>query len=235
MSEGISRLEASATEPEPARNLLGVQLPKRQVLADDVYDIIKASLLANRIPPESRINLDHLARELGVSNTPIRQALARLESEGLVSKQPYRGFVSSPLLNQTAIEELYDLRLMIEPVTAGRAAERRTDAQGRELRATLTTPSVDGNDGTPSGQHDMNFHCQIARVSGNSVVLQHLERILTSMSHFSLYHDRAVAAQAVREHRAILSAIQAGDRSKAQEAMTAHLVASRDRMRHAFQ
>jgi DNA-binding GntR family transcriptional regulator len=59
-----------------------MRLPRRQVLSDDVYDAIKAQLLANRLPPRGKINIDELARELSVSNTPIRQALSRLEVSG---------------------------------------------------------------------------------------------------------------------------------------------------------
>jgi DNA-binding GntR family transcriptional regulator len=62
------------------------------MLADDVYATVRQSLLDQRIAPGSRINLDALARELHVSHTPVRHALARLDSEGLVRREPFRGY-----------------------------------------------------------------------------------------------------------------------------------------------
>ena len=81
----IDPLSDNEAIPEDA---LGRQ-PQRTVLADDVYEIIRESLISQRIAPGSRLNLDELARKLHVSNTPVRQALARLESDCLVTKEPY--------------------------------------------------------------------------------------------------------------------------------------------------
>src|SRR6185436_1405366 len=125
----IDPLSDNEAIPEDA---LGRQ-PQRTVLADDVYEIIRESLISQRIAPGARLNLDELARKLHVSNTPVRQALARLESDGLVTKEPYRGFAASRLLDSRTIIELYEYRLMIEPATAARAARKRSEAGGIEL------------------------------------------------------------------------------------------------------
>ncbi|WP_406300125.1 GntR family transcriptional regulator [Embleya sp. NBC_00888] len=224
----------------------GASLQRRKMLADDVYDVLRANLVANRVPPGSRLNLDRLAKELGVSNTPIRQALARLESEGLVRKEPYRGFIVSPLLDRSAIEDLYDYRLMIEPPSARRAAERKDPAAVAALRATCWPSLVQAADPAPdqgpesaaraddAGRRDGDFHGGIARIAGNLVVVEHLDRTLTQMSAYSMYGHDGMAAQALAEHEEIMRAVEAADGRAAQRAMTAHLTQSRERMRRAF-
>jgi len=213
--------------------------PQRSVLADDVYDILRDGLVSHRIVPGSRLNLDQLARELHVSNTPVRQALARLESEGLVEKEPYRGFTASRLLDSRTIAELYGYRLLIEPPTAARAARYRSEAQAAELESLcdpeLITPLVaDEATGTDLPQLDVDFHCQIARQAGNGVVLENLTQTLTRMRLYSLYGQQGAADQAWQEHRVITTAIRAGDPEAAAEAMRVHLSNGLDRMRKAF-
>src|SRR6187551_1600173 len=88
-----------------------------------------------RIPPDTRISIDSLARELGVSQTPIREALSMLEAIGLVTKRHYVGYCSAPQLNRQQLDELYEMRLLIEPYAAARAAERMNDADLAALAA----------------------------------------------------------------------------------------------------
>jgi len=91
----------------------------RQILTDSVYDAVKALIMDDVVPPGAKLNMDALARDLAVSPTPIREALARLESERLVVKEPLRGYTTAPLLTRAAFEDLYDFRLHLEPWAAG--------------------------------------------------------------------------------------------------------------------
>ncbi len=86
---------------------LVLKLPARQMLAGEVYEYIKTQLMDQRIQPGVRINIDKLARQLQISQTPIREALARLEAEGLVTKEPLRGYSSTPLLDPSSFQQLY--------------------------------------------------------------------------------------------------------------------------------
>src|SRR6266446_3726174 len=74
---------------------LVLKLPARRMLAGEVYEYIKTQLMDQQIQPGVRINIDKLARQLQISQTPIREALARLEAEGLVTKEPLRGYSSA--------------------------------------------------------------------------------------------------------------------------------------------
>ncbi|MBG6136366.1 GntR family transcriptional regulator [Longispora fulva] len=209
---------------------------QRSVLADEVYQILKEGLLSHRIGPGSRLNLDQLARELHVSNTPVRQALARLEFDGLVTKLPYRGFVASPLLDSRVIAELYDFRLMIEPTSAARAARRHQEADIAHLEALCDPDDIArlADDIDAIGQRDTDFHCSIALHAGNSVVCEYITTALARMRNYSLYNRHKAGEQAWEEHAAIVVAIRAGDPDAAATAMRTHLTNSRERMSTAF-
>lgn len=212
---------------------------RRNVLADDVYDILRDGLITRRIPPGSRLNLDQLARELHVSNTPVRQALARLESEGLVTKEPYRGFAASRLLDSRTIAELYDYRLLIEPPTAARAARRRTEDGASELESLCDVETVKPLlhvDPSESGlpQRDVDFHICVARQANNSVVVENVSQTLTRMATYSGYGQSGAADEAWEEHRAIVAAIVAKEPEAAAKAMRVHLTNGRNRIREQF-
>jgi len=224
---------SSAENDSPGR------LPQRNVLADDVYQILKENLLSRRIEPGSRLNLDQLARGLHVSNTPVRQALARLESDGLVTKEPYRGFAASPLLDSRTIAELYDFRMMIEPPTAARAARRRGEAAMLELETLCDPGQIEGLLADPAAQEvigarDVDFHCGIAREAGSNVVLENLQTTLVQMRRYTIYHQHGAGERAWEEHRVIAAAIRAGDPEAAATAMSVHLTEGLDRLRQAI-
>ena len=107
------------------------RLLRRQMLADDVYEAIKTMLMDHVIRPGARISIDGLAREFQVSSTPVREALARLESEGLAVKEPLKGYRATPLLSLAEFDDLYRFRQLLEPWAARRAAEL-IDDDGRD-------------------------------------------------------------------------------------------------------
>src|SRR3954452_141794 len=87
---------------------------RREVLADGVYEAIKSLIMDRRIEPGAKINMDALARDLDVSPTPVREALARLEADGLVTKRALVGYTTAPMLDATGLEELFELRQLLE-------------------------------------------------------------------------------------------------------------------------
>lgn len=215
------------------------RLPQRSLLADEVYAILRDDLISHRISPGSSINLDQLARQLHVSNTPVRQALARLESDGLVTKEPFRGFAASQLLDSRAIAELYDYRLLIEPPIAALTARRRRDAHVDELEALCDSDEVARLVGTAPNsaelaQRDVDFHCCIARYTGNQVIVDNIAQTLARMRLYSAYHRTGAGELAWEEHRAVTAAIQVRDPDAAHDAMRAHLTRSLERMRAAL-
>src|SRR3954462_197052 len=93
-------------------------------LVEWAYEHLLSMLMTVQIAPGERIAIDKVARQIGISQTPIREALSQLEAEKLVSKMPNVGYRASPRMTREEVQDLYTLRLLIEPYAAARAAER---------------------------------------------------------------------------------------------------------------
>lgn len=208
-----------------------IKRPSR--LGDEVYEALYAQLMALDIPPGARISVDNLVREMGVSQTPIREALSRLEAEGLVVKTHLIGYSAASQIDEKRLEQLYDLRLLLEPYAAGRAAVHMDGNDIARLVALDTLMEEIHPDGKESygefAAADGKFHDLIAQGSGNELVRDALARLYTHVHLFRLFYLSSVTAEANNEHAAIVSAIVARDAAGAEEAMRQHVMASRKR------
>jgi DNA-binding GntR family transcriptional regulator len=210
-------------------------LPRRQNLADGVYEALKELIMDGALDHGSRVNLDEAARQLGVSQSPLREALVRLEAVGLVTKEPFRGYSTTPLLSKAELLDLFEFRFVVEPWAAARAAERITPEGVAALKAELATcPKA------PTGQyyqsyeglssHDERLHDLIQSLSGNDHMRRALERTHCHLHILRLRYFGGMGTAALREHRQLVAAIASGDAKTAHAAMCAHLAASRDRL-----
>jgi DNA-binding GntR family transcriptional regulator len=214
-------------------------LPGRQVLADGVYEQIRALIMNDGIEPGARVNIDEIARELGVSGTPVREALARLESEELVSRLPLRGYRVTELLNRKEVDDMYALRLLLEPPSAARAASAMSDANVALLEAELATcpaaPVEDAySDYKALTAHDARLHELILHMAGNVAVEQAFARTHCHLHFFRLNYNQPFGEQTIAEHRVIVDALVAGNAAGARKAMTDHLEVARDRLLSRF-
>src|ERR1700730_17239323 len=116
-------LRATNAQQSPWR---GIDGPRRAVLADEIYEILKSRLMDNIVEPGARLSIDGLSRDLKVSPTPIREALARLESDGLVAKRAHVGYTVAPLIDARAFDELFRMRLLLEPACGAWARQTAT-------------------------------------------------------------------------------------------------------------
>ena len=208
-----------------------------RALVDDVHEAIKARIMDHAIAPGARVSIDGLARELGVSPTPVREALARLESAQLVVKEPLRGYRTTPLLTAAQLADLYGFRLLIEPWAAATAADR-ADAAGRaRLTAELATADAPQADTYAAyrafSAHDARFHLQLAELAGSDQVREAFQRTNWHLHIYRQYYERGIGPQALAEHRRIADSVLAGDPPAAAEAMRAHLEASHARLKPA--
>ena len=108
-----------------------VAVPRRSVLSDEIYLLIRKMIFNYEILPGAKVNIDALAKKLDVSQTPVRQALSRLESDGLIVKEPLKGFRATDLLTIQQLDDLFKFRLLIEPFAAAEAA-KKIDETGRK-------------------------------------------------------------------------------------------------------
>jgi DNA-binding GntR family transcriptional regulator len=204
--------------------------PIRQVLTDHVHDRLLELLMDGRYEPNAALSIDGIARELDVSATPVREALARLETTGLVVRVALRGYRVAPLLSTAELAELMDARLIIEPANALRACERATPALMEALDRSITELRT-----APRGtefasyrdywQADMRFHELIAEAAGNRFLLMAYNCLDGSVQRFRLFTGLGVtdAEYAIEEHTAILAAFRDESPEKARQAMINHL------------
>jgi DNA-binding GntR family transcriptional regulator len=209
--------------------------PRRSVLADDVYEILKSKLMDNVVEPGARLSIDGLSRDLKVSATPIREALARLESDGLVTKRAHHGYTAAPLIDARTFDELFRMRLLLEPACASWAAQIATPRQitGMEdLIAEMKTPlSGDGYESYKAfAAQDAAFHVALAAATGVGLMVETLERLRPHAQLYRLYYTVGIAEDTVREHERVLDAVTRRDEAAAVRAMSEHLSASRGRL-----
>jgi DNA-binding GntR family transcriptional regulator len=218
--------------PEPIRF-------RRSTLGEDVYETLKGLVLEHSLSPGDRINIDALAREFAVSPTPIREALARLEADGLVRKRPLVGYTVSPLLTRAEFDDMFEMRLLLECAATRWAAERADAARRSAITAEAAT-TVTPDEDDPDGWHaaftvlDARFHDLIAEASGNELLRDGINRLHAHLHLHRRYFPYAQAGATSEEHQRIAAAVQAADPDGADAAMREHLTRARERHLPAF-
>lgn len=179
-----------------------------RLLPDQVFTEARERILSGRLPADAPIRQDALALELGVSKIPLREALARLESEGLVVSHPNRGFIVRPLSRADA-EDVFDLRLRIEPnacvlgsVGADQAAQDAARAAFAALDAALRNGLAD------IGRRNREFHLALVRPSGRGVTIETVDRLLALSERYVRVHlgEHRRLDRASHEHENLLQA-----------------------------
>ena len=197
-------------------------------LAEEVYRRIRADIMSLKLPPDTRVSVDSLARELGVSQTPIREALSMLEANGLVSKKHFTGYGTAPRMGCAQLDDLFEFRLLVEPHAARKAAEAMADGDITSLGA-VSGESASSHDGF--ADMDTEFHKLIAQGGGNHLIAESLARLHIHVHIFRSCFRSEIAEEAVHEHDAVIKAIRARDGAAAQTAMRRHIERSYGRLR----
>ena len=211
------------------------QIARPSGLVENVYARIRDDIMSLKIPPNARISVDSLVRELGVSQTPIREALSMLEANGLVTKQRFVGYCAAPTLNRKQFEDLYEIRLLVEPYGARRAAEKIGDRELVDLCGLALHMSPDrANESRGAydlfAEQDSEFHTRIARGSGNELIVESLARLHTHLHIFRLRFHPEITKEAYAEHALITRALQRRNPDEAEAAMRSHIKKSYERL-----
>ena len=187
-------------------------------------------LMDGELEPGAAVNIDALARTLAVSATPVREALARIATTGLLQRQALKGYRVAPPLTRDELAQLIEARLAIEPVATLRAGQRGDPDLVAELRQVhevqVQAPAGPGYGGYRDYLHaDQTFHRLLNAGSGNPFLAQSFESLHGHVHRFRLFWEHVVddAPQTLAEHAAILDALAAGDAALASGQMEAHL------------
>lgn len=208
-------------------------------MADGVYAVMLNRLISQEIGPGERITVDGVSRDLNVSQTPVREALTRLESDGLVVKIHLVGYRATVQLDRKQFENLFEVRLLLEPTAAAQAAKNRTDAQRNDMLASAShMTKIASKLVLPTygdfAVEDAKLHDLIAQSAGNEYVRESLARLHSHLHLFRLHYHSRVSFEALDEHQVLIESIVAEDPSAARAAMRHHLERSRNRLRAAF-
>lgn len=201
---------------------------KFQTKASYVARYLRKQIIEGKLAPLSNIRQEHIAAELGLSPTPVREALRLLEAEGFVESVPHMGVrVSAP--PSQSLPEVFELKRLVEGYAAELAAERITDAELDELERlnqAMALAVAQGDNSTARGL-DYEFH----EVLGIATRVQQIPVMFNSLwagftwDIFARHPDRMLAS--VQEHNELIRAFRARDGRQAREAMVKQVLNSR--------
>lgn len=203
-------------------------------MVERAYEHLLAKLMSLEIAPGERIAIDKVARRLGISQTPVREALSQLEAEKLVSKMTNVGYRASAQMSHKEVGDLYTLRQLIEPFAAARAAIAMTDEAIAMLqnidRDMSGVEAGDAHAFSRFAEDDATLHRLIATGSGNRLIAEAIDRLHSHLHIFRALYRTNAPHEAAAEHRAIIDALVARDPVAAEHAVRVHLERSQERM-----
>ncbi|MFZ0449560.1 MAG: GntR family transcriptional regulator [Desulfatiglandaceae bacterium] len=203
---------------------------QNKTIRQKVYEHLREAILNCEIKPGERLVETDLANRIGVSRTPVREALHTLEREGLVEALHRVGYVVRPI-SKDEVSELCGIRLALEGVALRWALQKAPSELTEVLRKNviLCQQRLDAGDVKAFVGLDAQFHDLISRVAGSKRLMEMTQRIRRSMLRYriqSIYSEDNVI-RAITGHKAILEAIEKGDARAAQSALRAHIRQSR--------
>jgi DNA-binding GntR family transcriptional regulator len=194
-------------------------------LSEQLVSLVRDRIIAGEVPPNVAVRQAALATELGVSAVPLREALARLEEEGLLVNQANRGFFVRPLSRSEA-EDVYALRLKLEPEATASAARMATDAdQARAVDTHATLSSVTREDGEGVGAFNRAFHLALIRPCRQYVTISFLERLQILSDRYVRKHLEPLGRnhRANQEHQELLNVWMLRDADRVEALTRAHI------------
>lgn len=196
-------------------------VPPFQTKEEYVYNLLREAILNGRFAPGERLVMDHLSKELGVSPIPIRGALQRLQTEGLVEITPHSGAVVSRI-SREEISEIFLLLEALEELAFRQAAEHARPNDLDELRVLLVEMdeaariAVETGDVEPWANANDRFHRAVAALSGMKLLTELTGRALDQWARLRRSFQPTFAArikEAQEDHRRMVDMLAAGDAS----------------------
>ncbi|HLV77550.1 MAG TPA: GntR family transcriptional regulator [Marinobacter sp.] len=212
-----------------------------QTRADEAFDCLQTAIVKGDLAPGERIGEVELCSRFNLTRGPLREALGRLESRGLLVRRPHAG-VKVVSVSAEMLLELYQIREVMEGLAARQAAERMTDEEIRDLKATLDSHErmIEEAQGQAyyQAEGDYDFHHRIATGSRNAKLAQMLLGDLyymVRMYRYRLSTSSGRPQMALGEHRRIVEAIGQRDGELAEFLMKRHINAARQNIEKKIQ
>ncbi len=206
---------------------------QRQSLRNETFEHLHKRVIAGEVQPGEWLRQEDIASSLGVSMTPVREALDMLVASGLAERVPYRGVRVIELTHEETLDA-YGLRLLLEPLGAARASEAATPREVQELKRLFvgTSKLVRLEDMSRLRELSREFHMQVMTMSGSPLLMRLYEISSAKFPDWMLYeamfrHPEALTESLRAEqdqHRAMLDAIAARDPQAAAHAAREHIL-----------
>ncbi len=206
--------------------MINFELQNHKPLREIVYEELKRQILIGEIVPGTRMMEVELADEMGVSRTPVREAIRKLEIEGLVTIEPRRGAYASDISVKDMLDVL-EVREDMEALAASLTASRITDEEIDEMERVNEEyyNAVHAGDTSEIIRSDERFHKTIVRFTGNKTLISMSETLqeLATRFRYLYYDDLSRYENMPKEHEGIIQAIKTGNEEMAREAAKEHV------------
>lgn len=206
--------------------MLNFDIQNHRPLREIVYEELKMQILTGKIVPGTRMMEVELAEDMGVSRTPIREAIRKLEKEGLVTIEPRRGAYASQISVKDMVDIL-EVRQDMEGLAAYFAASRMREEQFEELKRTSDAYNQAVEEGNTANMiaYDTKFHRIIVESCNNTILVHMIEQLQELVLRFRyIYYDNFRRAENMpEEHRQIMEAIRDGRAEDARAAADVHI------------
>ncbi|HEY0815804.1 MAG TPA: GntR family transcriptional regulator [Pseudonocardia sp.] len=190
-------------------------------IADGVRQLVEEAILAGTLEAGAHLNAGALAKQIGVSHIPVREALRSLAADGWIEHRPHLGAYVRPR-SEHELADLFELRVSVESTSARLAAERRTAAQLAALVAVVDAQEV-ATAAVDLARINAEFHVEVAACTQN----QWVSTVVTAISQRARFYFAAVAprrrGESIREHRLIIDALTRRDGERAAALMEGHI------------
>jgi DNA-binding GntR family transcriptional regulator len=205
------------------------KLPAQQNLTALAYESIKKHILEGYFTPDLRLTEEALSQQLGISKSPIREALNGLQNEGLIRIEPRRGAYLRTFSHQE-VKDLYDLRELLEVYAVSIAKVTPELLDGLKASIERTAQFLKADNKIAHIEEDARFHGAIAKATGNEELCRVLGNIQNQIWLFRCQTYDLSSSSAPKAHKAILKAIRDGDSKQAKAAMREHISLVRSRL-----
>ena len=206
---------------------LEIRMDEYLPLRDVVFNTLRQAILKGELKPGERLMEIQLANKLGVSRTPVREAIRKLELEGLVLMIPRKGAEVAEITRQD-MEDVLEVRTALEELAVKDACDHITDAQLSELKKAsneFKKALLEGKDLVTCADADMHFHDVILSATNNRRLIQMLNNLSEQMYRYRMEYlkDERTHKTLIEEHDAIRRALKKHDKVKAGPAIRVHI------------
>ncbi|MET0533299.1 MAG: GntR family transcriptional regulator [Steroidobacter sp.] len=196
-----------------------------RTLSERVFEVVREQILKGRLANGEPIRQDALANELGVSKIPLREALARLEQEGLLINHPNRGYYVLPM-SREQVDEIFALRLSIEPQAAAYASQvASNEDRAVAMRAFTALDTAAANNLADVAVRNREFHIALVEAGHRTITTQLVEHLAILAERYVIAHLEPAGrdARAHVEHRALFDAWLERDKRKVEKLLKEHI------------